>query len=91
MNSNTSQLAATDAPKAVLQNGHAIRVIRTLLGWTPDDLARSVKVTTPSIRNYELEHRNCPEVVLAKIANALNVDVRAIARRPLYSEAEDAA
>lgn len=68
------------------QNGHAIRALRQKEGLTPDELAKAIGVTTPHLRNIELELRSASEVHLARIAKVLDVPLAAIKNR-----AQDAA
>ena len=78
-------------------NGFAVRAIRVARGMSVQDLCNAVTVGTgslsaPALRNIELEHRNCRADLLQRIAHALDVDVRALARVPLAQwRSEDAA
>lgn len=61
------------------QNGAAIRAIREREGLTVSELASSVGITDPHMRNIELEHKNARPETLARIAKGLRCSIRAVA------------
>ena len=64
----------------VRQNGFAIRELRKREGLTPDQLAATVHISTPHLRNIENEHKSASVEHLARIAQALDVSIAAIRR-----------
>lgn len=69
------------------QNGTAIKTFREMRGFSRDDLVKKLTgVSYPYLANIENEYKDPPIEVVHRIALALDVPVRAITRRPLYTE-----
>lgn len=66
--------------KPVPQNGYAIREIRQREGLTPDELAAAIGVSTPHLRNIELEHKMARPEHIALIARKLRCSIASIVR-----------
>jgi transcriptional regulator with XRE-family HTH domain len=61
------------------QNGAAIRAIREREGLSVSELATSVGISDPHLRNLELEHKDARPETLALIARGLRCPLAAIA------------
>lgn len=59
-------------------NRHALKDFREGAGMRPIDLARAANVSAPYLCEIEAGKRNPSEAVVAKLASALNVDVRSL-------------
>lgn len=74
--------------KQTRHNGFAVRAFRIARGDSVQDLCNRVTqngrpLSAPALRNIELEHRDCRPDLIQRIADALDIDVRAIVRIPL--------
>lgn len=75
-------------PEITRQNGLAIRLFRQLQGMSPQALADSAGITTPHLRNVELEYRSASRELVFQIAKALAVPPAALIRIPTSLERE---
>lgn len=64
----------------IRQNGHALRAFREIRGLSIAELAEEARVTAPSLRNWELEHRALPTIKAQRLCAALSIRVDAIDR-----------
>jgi transcriptional regulator with XRE-family HTH domain len=78
------------------QNGTAISTFREMRGMDRNDLVKRITekhnggVSYPYLSNIENEYKSATPAVLHRIALALDVPVEAIARGPIYDQAEAA-
>jgi transcriptional regulator with XRE-family HTH domain len=70
--------------------GATIRTIRELRGFTPDEFANEVGISRPYLANIEAGRKPLTQILLARIAQKLDVRQVAIAREG-YFDAEDVA
>lgn len=68
--------------------GATVKQLRQMRGFKPDDFANEVGISRPYLANIEAGRKPLTEVLLARIANALDVDQIVIVRDGYYEMAD---
>lgn len=67
------------------QNGTAIATFRECRGLNRDQLAEKLGISYPYLANVENEHKDASPALVQRIAIELDVPVKAICRRAIYT------
>lgn len=68
--------------------GATIKQLRQMRGFKPDDFANKIGISRPYLANIEAARKPLTEVLLARIANVLDVDQIVIVREGYYEMAD---
>ena len=64
--------------KILKQFGNNVKRLRKVKGWSQEDLAKRTKLHRTYIGSIERSERNVSLINIERIANALNVKIRAL-------------